>query len=176
MTQIKYFVITIYVVSFCGCFTTPPLAPSYFRKSFTPTIPFWQIYQDPNQHIGENILVGGVIAEIRNYPQKTEIEIMQKPLNKNDIPMKSAYSSSKFLALYDGYLDRLLYAPGRLMTIAGTVLEKRVKKGYGTSYIYPVIMIQFYRLWPPQEPYYYHPWLQPKREEEMTPPYWNSFF
>jgi len=175
MKQIRYFVITIYLLFLCGCLTARPFAPSYFRKSLTPAIKFWQIYQDPNQHIGENILVGGVIAEIRNYSQKTEIEIMQKPLDDNDIPIKSAYSGTKFLALYDGYLDRLIYAPGRLMTIAGTVIEKRVKKGNVRSYIYPVIMIQFYRLWPSQEPYYYLPWFQPKRKEEMTPPYWDSF-
>jgi len=175
MKQISYLVIIIYLSFLCGCLTTSPLAPSYFRKSLDPSITFWQIYQDPNQYLGKNILVGGVIAGVRNYPQKTEIEIIQKPLDNNDIPIKSAYSGNKFLALYDGYLDRLIYAPGRLMTIAGTVIEKKARKGYGRSYIYPVIMIQFYRLWPSQEPYYYLPWFQPKRKEEMSPPYWNSF-
>ena len=113
MKQIRYFLITIDLLFLFGCFTITPLAPSYFRESLNPMIPFWQIYQDTNQHIGENMLVGGVIAEIRNYPQKTELEIIQKPLNDNDIPIKSAYSSIKFLALYDGYLDRLLFTPGR---------------------------------------------------------------
>ena len=171
MKHIWYCVIILYLVLMCGCFAPLSLTPSHFRKSSNSTGPFWQIYQDSNQYIGKDILVGGVIAEIRNYPQKTEIEIMQKPLDNNDIPMKSAYSGNKFLAHYDGYLDRLLFAPGRLMTIAGTVAEKRVKKEYGRSVIYPVINIQFYRLWPPQEPYYYLPLFQPKTKEEMSPPY-----
>ena len=176
MKHLRYFAIILFIVIACGCFTPPPLAPSHFRKSLNSTGPFWQIYQDSNQYIGKDILVGGVIAEIRNYPQKTEIEIMQKPLDNNDIPMKSVYSGNMFLARYDGYLDRLLFAPGRLMTIGGTVIEKRAKKGYGRSGIHPVIKIQFYRLWPPQEPYYYLPLFQPKTKEEMSPPYWDSFF
>ena len=175
MKQRGYFcILAVSLLFHCGCVTVPSVAPSYFYKGLDPMITFLQIYQDPDQYKGKSILVGGVISGVRNYPQKTEIEIIQKPLNNNKIPVKTAYSGGKFFAFYDGYLDRLIYSQGQLITIAGIIKGKKITKRVGSSYIYPVIMIQFHRLWPSQEPYFYSPWFQPKRKEEMSPPFWDS--
>jgi outer membrane lipoprotein len=120
------------------------------------------------------VLLGGIILNVQNYPLNTELEIMEKPLDRRDIPVKAGYSSGRFLGIYDGYLDRLIYAPGRLITVGGEFAGSRKEDRLGMTYAYPVIKIQFFRLWPSYEPYYYPSWfLQRGKETEKAPPFWE---
>jgi outer membrane lipoprotein len=155
-----------------GCLTPPPTAPVYFKQSLD-HLPLSTLQKDIPGNIGKKVMYGGIIVEVQNYSASTEMVISERPLNYQDIPIKTGYSSGYYLAVFKGYLDRLVYAPGRLMTVAGEVIGQRVEERYGIFYIYPVIHAQFFHLWPPQEPYYYPPWYQPELGDEKPPPFWH---
>lgn len=176
MKKAIYFPFILYFCAVCGCLSFSPIVPSYFREETDPQLTFSRLKKDPKLYIGKKVFFGGIIVEISSNPYnmlETELLILQRPLDRRDIPVKKGYSSELFLAFYKGYLDRLVYAPGRLITIGGTVTGQKIKNEYGSTYTYPVILIEFIQLRPSQAPYYYPRWFQPKIREEMSPPFWD---
>ena len=176
MRKNAFFLMIVYSLMACGCLSFAPIVPSSFREEIDPQLTFSTLKRDPNGYIGSNVFLGGIIVEIRNNPAnilETEMQILQKPLDRRDIPIKTGATSGRFLAVYEGYMDRLVYAPGRLITIGGEVIGPETKSEYGSVYTYPVIRIEFFQLWPSQDVYFYPPWFQPKIREEMSPPFWD---
>lgn len=157
-----------------GCLSPPQVVPAYFRRQIGPGLSLDQLRVSPSAFTGRKVLLGGIILNVQNYPLNTELEIMEKPLDRRDIPVKTGYSSGRFLGIYDGYLDRLIYAPGRLITVGGEFAGLRKEDRLGMTYVYPVIKIQFFQLWPSHEPYYYPTWFRQRgKETEKAPPFWD---
>lgn len=96
---------------------------------------------------GVAVLWGGVIIASYNLKDSTQLEILAYPLDINQRPDTEKTPLGRFLAEQDGYLETADFAQGRLLTVRGTLKDKRIGHIGETEYIYPVVKINQLHLW-----------------------------
>lgn len=118
-----------------------------------------EVRATPDKFIGAFVRWGGIIAKVENKETETWVEIVDKDLSRWGQPRSNDQSSGRFLARVDGFLDPLVYAKGREITISGKVEQSIVNKIGDFTYLFPVIaVVQFY-LWQPEPTViYYDSW------------------
>lgn len=153
------------------------------RNLVDPTIQFSSLRANPDSYVGKYVMLGGTIAGIRNDKDGSQLEIVQSPLESNDLPQEVSNSSGgRFLAISSGFLDPMVYKAGRRVTVVGQVQGKKTLPIDQVEYRYPVLAIRELHLWstseiqPPQYPppgYYYDPfWWGPPYYWRHRYPYW----
>ena len=93
------------------------------------------------------MLWGGVIISSSNLQDATQFEILAYPLTREQKPDTGQTPVGRFLAIQEGYLELSDYAPGRLMTVRGTLQGKRSGRIGKSDYIYPLLNINQQHLW-----------------------------
>jgi len=126
-------------------------------------ISFAQLRKEPRAYQGKTVLLGGVIVDTTNKKEGTLLEVYQTDTNSRGKPINLDVSGGRFLALYEGLLEKEIYRKGRRVTIAGTVQGEQVLKLGQMDYRYPYIIIKDIHLWEKQEsiryePYPWAPW------------------
>ncbi len=116
------------------------------------------------QHLGTVVRWGGTIVAVENRPGRSWVELVARPLQSNGRPAEEGQSSGRFLARYDGFLDPVVYSPGRALTVVGKIAGEERRPIDKFDYSFPVVAIENYYLWPPPSP---APPYQP-------PPYWDD--
>ncbi|MFP3866651.1 MAG: Slp family lipoprotein [Desulfobacteraceae bacterium] len=142
---------------------------------------FSVVAADPEAYQGKKVMWGGVIDQTRPKEDKTELEVVQKYLDRRHRPVDRDTSLGRFLVVYSGFLDPAIYKAGREITVIGEVEGCEVRKLGETDYRYPVVEALSLHLWPrpvvyerypyywgPPYPYFYwgpyhwrHPWFWP---------------
>jgi outer membrane lipoprotein len=149
---------TAFLVSFAllfqGC--TYAISPG-LAKQADKNIPFESLENDPESYKGKLVVLGGVISQITPVKQGTLIEVEQKPLDYWGKPRRTDRSGGRFLVHYSAYLDPLVYAPGREITVAAEVEGTRSKALGDIEYSYPVVLSKELKLWPRERPPQYRP-------------------
>ena len=136
----------------CSYAISPELA-----KRADKTIPFESLERDPEPYKGKLVILGGVITQTTTVKQGTLIEVLQKPLDYWGKPRRTQTSGGKFLVFYPAYLDPLVYAPERELTVAAEVEGVRSKVLGDIAYSYPVVLSKELKLWPRERPPQYRP-------------------
>lgn len=111
------------------------------------TVTFSDLIKDPDRFMGQAILLGGEIIQVHNSVEETWIEILHRPLGANDRPREEAPSGGRFMVRHEGFLDPAVYQPGKMITVAGPVEEKRIQVLGEIDYTYPVVGDQEHSLW-----------------------------
>ena len=111
------------------------------------TVTFEQVFSHPEQYKGRFVLWGGEILKIRNAQEGTLLEVLERPLGRNDRPYGREMPRGRFMILHEGFLDPAIYSPGREITVVGEVIGKRSKAMDEIEYIYPVIKDREIVLW-----------------------------
>lgn len=146
---------------FAGCVTSPFSDSLRSAAKNQPTLD--DIRAQPQAFKGRTVLMGGTIVQTTNLPKTTEIEVLQKPLDRyDDRPQDTDRSSGRFLIRCPGFLDSAIHAKGREITVAGPVEGMETRQLDQTEYTYPVIGCQEIHLWPNQPAVMYN----------YPPPYW----
>lgn len=98
--------------------------------------------------IGERVIWGGQIAELRNLAEHTEIMVVSYPLDRADRPRLRAEPGVRFLLRHTGFLEPVQYAPGRYLSVLGQVggLESAPVGEYQLEL--PVLEAEQIHLWP----------------------------
>ena len=143
-----------------GCVS---VVPKELRPEIDRSISFRELKEDPDAFTGRTALLGGEIIEAKNLQDETELEILQKPLGRGDVPMDTDESEGRFLVHHSGYLDPAIYRSGRHLTVVGEVMGGKSLKIGEAEYRYPVLTSKFLHLWvkarryydPYYSPYYY---------------------
>lgn len=91
---------------------------------------------------------GGVIVATRTLRDSTEIEALTYPLDRENRPDTASAPAGRFIGIQPGYLEPTDYAPGRLVTLVGTLTGTRSGTVGEASYVYPLMAISRHRLWP----------------------------
>lgn len=120
-----------------------------------------QVAERPGAYEGSTVLWGGRLVSIQPGPQGTTLEVLQFELNSSDRPEPGQYTGGRFLARTMAFLDPALYAPGREVTVSGTITGVETQPVGERPYTYPVVEAADIHLWPEREPYdarYYDPW------------------
>ena len=98
--------------------------------------------------LNHTVAWGGLIAAAKNLKDKSELEVVGYPLDAQNRPDSGAKPTGRFLVIQSGYLETADFAPGRLITVVGTVAETRSGTVGEAKYIYPVVVATKMQLWP----------------------------
>lgn len=110
------------------------------RDAAAPELNSDLLFRDPDAYKGLIVILGGVIISSKNMDEGTYIEVLQNPIDSRGRPKKTDVSFGRFLIFYEGYLDTVIYAPSRKITVAGEVLGKRM--GLLGDLRYPYLLIK----------------------------------
>jgi outer membrane lipoprotein len=144
-------------VVLAGCST---LVPPDLRDRFNRRLKGPEILGEPGRYRGQVVMMGGEIIGVRNTPDATELELLERPLEDEE-PMLSDRSAGRFLARQPGFLDPAVYEVGRRVTVVGIVADPVDRKIGEVDHRYAVLDARRIQLWP--ERYYGH---------RYPPPYW----
>lgn len=103
--------------------------------------------------VGRRVLWGGTIVNASNLTDRTQLEVLAYPLDDDQRPRTDLSPIGRFLAVRDGYLETADYAPGRQVTVAGTVEGTSRGQVGQADYTYPLLRVDDIQLWP-REPRY----------------------
>lgn len=116
------------------------------------TITFDKFQAEPSTYKGKTVIFGGLIVQTRNVKTGTLIEIDQKELDYWGKPRRTDRSGGRFIVLQPRYLDILVYAPGKEITVAGEVSGAEEKTLGGSGEPYPLVNAREIKLWPREKP------------------------
>jgi len=134
--------------------------PREVMRTVDTSITAGDLRRDPAAHKGARVIVGGEILSTQPRPGQTEIELLARRLRDDDSPERSDRSPGRLLLRSPDFLDPAVYAPGRRVTVIGTVSGEEERKVGELPYRYPVIAIERIRLWAQEVAQYgaYYPW------------------
>ncbi len=142
--QLRLLLMFIAASILAACASSPNFDTAGIDVSLTP-----QQAIDGNQALqDEPVLWGGVVIVSTNLKNSTQLEILAYPLNSSQRPNREQQPLGRFLAVHEGYLETTDYAQGRLITVRGTLSDKRTGRVGEAEYTYPVVNINQLHLWP----------------------------
>lgn len=132
---------------------------------------FPTLVEQAGQYIGQTVVLGGYVIEVQNQEDQSRIVAVQAPLGVGQEPKSKDLSKGRLIILYDGFIDPEVYAKGRKITVAGTLLGSSVTETDTEPFPYARVRMQHIYLWSeekpmPRDPYwdywgyppYMHPW------------------
>ena len=111
------------------------------------TISFEKLRADPDLYKGKLLILGGTISQITNLKQGSLIEVVQKTLDYWGKPKRTDKTGGRFLVLHSRYLNAMIYAPGREITVAAEVEGTHSKALGDSAYSYPIVVSKELKLW-----------------------------
>jgi outer membrane lipoprotein len=134
--------------------------PHVLRGSFAPLSP-----RDVQARgaVEERVRWGGKIVNTTPGKDQTCFEILSKPLDGAARPVDTDETYGRFVACAPGFYDPAVYAPGREVTVVGTVAEPMTRTVGDYEYKFPVVKAETVYLWRKREErmVYYDPWDDP---------------
>jgi len=140
-----------------------PISES-FRESVDETLTFQKLFEAPDSHSGRKVIFGGEIVRTRNFPEGTEIEVVQKKIDSWGYPDPGDESGGRFIFVNPGYLESEIYSRGRSIIGAGVVRGGKTGKVDERPYRFPVIEAEELHL------------LEAYAGPVLYPPYWGPFY
>lgn len=148
MVWLRFALLAAPLLSLAGCATVPedlqPVADTQPSMA--------QVLQDPDAYKGEIVVWGGTIAEVTNLAEGTRLEVVSRPLARNQRPLDVDRSEGRFHVFVAGFLDPQVHAPQRAVTVRGTVVGANPGVIGSFPYTFPEIEAASVYLWPPAEP------------------------
>jgi len=153
------FVVALFMVAFVSCAVMPKeLREERGKREIT----LKMVRKSLEIYRGSKVMWGGRIIRCENKKEGTLFEVLQLPLGVEGRPKDVDESQGRFLALYDGFLDCVIYCPGREITLVGEVRGLQRGKLGEMEYVYPVVRAKKIHLWKRRkeevEVYHYHYW------------------
>lgn len=130
---------------------------------------YTDVLADPEGHFNYQARWGGVIADIKNFEDKTRLEVVHFKLSSTGKPKASDNSPGRYRVYVSGFLEPSIYQKGRLVSFLGTVDDSELGLLDEREINYPVLRSESAFLWPKAEPIkkvyvhsqhwrYSHPW------------------
>ncbi len=143
--QMKY----LYAISVClfllGCTTAPRFDTENVAIELTPEV----AAKDIDKNKGKSVLWGGVIINLKNLADHSQLEILAFPLSSSHIPKSREKPIGRFLIRHEDFLEPATYHPRRLVTVLGTFSSIKKGKIDEADYPYPLVESKDLHLWPP---------------------------
>lgn len=155
MPRLTWIVITALLLTLAGCASGPRLDTKNVDKNIVPNQAIAQI----DSVRGKIVMWGGTIIASHNLQNATEIEVLAYPLDGDGRPQLNRTPLGRFIARHDAYLEPVDYAPGRLLTVVGPILDVRDGAVGQAPYRFPVVNAQQLALWPKDTAYSSQPQL-----------------
>lgn len=121
------------------------------RSTVTYWGPFSQVQVSPKRYLGETVMWGGKILEIKPLEGATELTVLQLDLGDRDRPLDNDQSQGRYVARSTEFLDPAVLPKGTLVTTVGRVVDAAPRPIGQMTYTYPVIDIDEIKKWPAPE-------------------------
>lgn len=142
-----------------GCASVQP----YPVSPNNPTLA--SVRANPAAHRDQVATWGGVILGVEVKQSDTLVTILAKPLDSDGEPLASDHIDGRFLARFRGFRDPAVFSTGRNITLTGVISGSETRKIGAYPYLYPIVAVTHYRLWPKPPVYrdrrddlWYYPW------------------
>lgn len=132
------------ILMLAGCASVPE---SVQLPEDTPLVPYQQAAAEPEIQKGKMARWGGVIANIENKQDKTQLDLVFYPLRGYGRPIVGKESIGRFRVYVKGFLDPMVYKKGKSVTFAGKI--KGIEEGLVGEHVYqyPTLEASGYYLW-----------------------------
>lgn len=160
-------------LSGCATFSSSPFSTNQ-EAQVTAGVSFSHVVQDPSAHIGQIVKVGGVVLSAKCLVDRTEVMVLQIPLDNDSVPQwDRTESKGRFIATQQTFLDPATLPEGTRLTIIGEVTGQASVQVDEEEKVYPVVAIQALKVWPmiPRNGYGYRPYWGP-----YGGGYWGSYW
>ncbi|MBI5885058.1 MAG: Slp family lipoprotein [Deltaproteobacteria bacterium] len=143
----RYAIIGLFIsmTAFAGC---APVISQKTLDTVDRAAVFKDVQAEPARYADRPVLFGGAIIAVENLTGATYVEVMQQPLNSRLKPVDPGNTQGRFIAVFKGFKDPAIYAPGRLLTVAGKVFGSQTRPLGKMDYRYPLIEVSEDHLWP----------------------------
>lgn len=163
-----------------GCATAA--FPREMLRDVNQALTLGDIRRTPDAFLRQKVLLGGEIVETRPAAHETEIEVLGRPLRRDNRPARTDASDGRFLVVSSQFLDPAVYARGRRLTVLGTVTGEQERAIGDQPYRYPLIAAEQVRLWPQEPPAHAYPYPYPYYPfpyypyPYLGPPWWGGMY
>ncbi|MDF4852315.1 Slp family lipoprotein, partial [Vibrio parahaemolyticus] len=138
--------------------------PEELNASTEQVVTDYKVFAESQGELTNDVRLGGIIAKVDNFKDKTRLEIVNLPINKSGKPDIDQEPTGRFAVYFDGYLEPVAFSQGRLVTIVGKGAGEEEGKIGEHEYVFPLVKGQGYRLWKIEErvrmydsPTYFYP-------------------
>lgn len=118
------------------------------HHSPTPDIQLTQVTSATDSYVGQQVRWGGMVAEVRNLEQQSELTLVQFPLTRYGNPITTGRSVGRFVVTTKSFLDPLIYQEGVLVTVVGTIEDVITRQIDQKSLPIPVVNMTDSQVWP----------------------------
>jgi outer membrane lipoprotein len=132
-------------------------APIYKVSPGTLNVIPMQVAHSPEQYAKGEVIWGGSVINVRNFPDHTEIEILGYPLDSSQRPQTKGQAIGRFVAVFPGYIEPINYPGGSLVTVSGELNGSRSDSVDQAAYVYPLVSVAQSHLWTDAEMRAGHP-------------------
>ncbi|MGL5948721.1 MAG: Slp family lipoprotein [Aeromonas sp.] len=112
----------------------------------------------------------GLIAKVENRRETSWVEVVYLPLNAKGVPLQAEQSLGRFVAVFNGFIDPAIYAPGRSLTLLGTLGEPVAGHVGEFAYRFARLDVRQHKLWPKVVP------VEVRYREPLFYPYGDPFW
>lgn len=147
------------------------------RERATWNVPFEEVRKNPDAHVNNLFILGGIIVEAVNTREGTEIEAVHIPVDRYGNIIDTDVTEGRYIIRSSRQLDPMVYRKNRYITFAGTLTGSIKKMLNELEYNYPVFEAKEIYLWR-DERYYMYPYGYPYYwyDPFYYPPYWYPPF
>lgn len=122
------------------------------KRQVTYSGPFAQLAASPSGMVGQVVRVGGRILEVGAGESRSEILVLQHPLDpSSDRPKREKGSEGRFLVESKTFLDPEVFRPSDLVSVVGKVVGSSRRQVGGYSMVLPHIEPIEVKVWTPVE-------------------------
>jgi len=121
--------------------------PKSVEQKALPAMPLPMLIQQAGQYIGQTVILGGYVLEVRNLNGNTRIVAMNAPLDTDWEPKSKELSDGHMILNYNGSLDPAVYASNRKITVAGVLQGSSETKTFQLYYPYVELLVTHIHLW-----------------------------
>ncbi len=163
--RFTYLAALVFGLPGCAAFSSSPFDQS-LEDQVTTGVVFPQVARDPSGHVGRIVKVGGVVLSAKRLEDRTEVTVLQIPLDNDSVPnWDRTGSQGRFIATQQEFLDPATLPQCTRLTIIGEVTGQATVQVDQEEKFYPVLIVKALNVWP----------LIP-RSEYGYPPYWGSYW
>ncbi len=126
-----------------ACASQPPA-----RLSAGPFVNLTPNVSQKGEHTGNRVRWGGTIAKVDTGKDETCFQVVSHPLDSSARPITGDSTNGRFIACAHEFYDPVVYAPGRQITVVGTLQAPQMGKIGEYQYLFPRVAANDVYLWP----------------------------
>jgi outer membrane lipoprotein len=143
----------LFALSLAACAPAPIYKPAPGTLAVLPA----QVAQSPGQFGNGQVIWGGSVIDVRNFPDHSEVEILAYPLDSSQRPRPNTQAAGRFIAIFPGYIEAFNFPGGSLVTVSGQLNGNRAGMVDQAAYVYPLVDIAQSHVWTAAEMRQGHP-------------------